>query len=220
MGAEPGQAGVDPQGIVFETWRQPGPLRRFLTILLHGRNVLVRFNTPIALSSISREGLNEEQALRKFSRVLRVHFRRQREMAIGPDLSHRNTQVETLLAASAVRRAIADEAAKLGIQPDEAKQRARRFALEIASDHSYGAVRALELFLSAVDRAFTTASKRTISTSSRASRPGRALFYVPAHRSHIDYLLLSYLLHDNGFTPPHIAAGANQPAAGRAPATP
>ena len=37
---------------------------------------------------------------------LRVHFRRQREMAIGPDLSHRNTQVETLLAASAVRQAI------------------------------------------------------------------------------------------------------------------
>ena len=197
------------KALFSETWRQPGPLRRFLTILLHGRNVLVRFNTPIALSSISREGLNEEQALRKFSRVLRVHFRRQREMAIGPDLSHRNTQVETLLAASAVRQAIADEAAKLGIQPDEAKQRARRFALEIASDYSYGAVRALELFLSWLwTRLYDGIETHNLDVLTRIA-PGQGIVYVPAHRSHIDYLLLSYLLHDNGFTPPHIAAGAN-----------
>lgn len=29
--------------------------------------------------------------------------------------------------------------------------------------------------------------------------PGQGIVYVPAHRSHIDYLLLSYLLHENGF---------------------
>ena len=197
------------KALFSETWRQPGPLRRFLTILLHGRNVLVRFNTPIALSSISREGLTEEQALRKFSRVLRVHFRRQREMAIGPDLSHRNTQVETLLAAPAVRRTIADEAEKQGIQPDEAKQRARRFALEIASDYSYGAVRALELFLSWLwTRLYDGIETHNLDVLTRIA-PGQGIVYVPAHRSHIDYLLLSYLLHDNGFTPPHIAAGAN-----------
>src|SRR5690606_22637234 len=33
--------------------------------------------------------------------------------------------------------------------------------------------------------------------------------YVPCHRSHIDYLLLSYLLFTHGLTPPHIAAGIN-----------
>ncbi|MFT3848922.1 MAG: glycerol-3-phosphate 1-O-acyltransferase PlsB [Propionivibrio sp.] len=197
------------KALFSETWRQPGPLRRFLTILLHGRNVLVRFNTPIALSSISREGLTEEQALRKFSRVLRVHFRRQREMAIGPDLSHRNTQVESLLAAPAVRQAIADEAVQHGIQPEQAKQRARRFALEIASDYSYGAVRALELFLSWLwTRLYDGIETHNLDVLTRIA-PGQGIVYVPAHRSHIDYLLLSYLLHDNGFTPPHIAAGAN-----------
>jgi glycerol-3-phosphate O-acyltransferase len=35
------------------------------------------------------------------------------------------------------------------------------------------------------------------------------VIYVPCHRSHIDYLLLSYLLFRNGLTPPHIAAGIN-----------
>ena len=38
---------------------------------------------------------------------------------------------------------------------------------------------------------------------------GHEIVYVPCHRSHIDYLLLSYLLFRNGLTPPHIAAGIN-----------
>ncbi|WP_286811762.1 glycerol-3-phosphate 1-O-acyltransferase PlsB, partial [Marinobacter sp. UBA2678] len=36
-----------------------------------------------------------------------------------------------------------------------------------------------------------------------------AVVYVPCHRSHIDYLLLSYVLYKNGLMPPHIAAGIN-----------
>ncbi len=35
------------------------------------------------------------------------------------------------------------------------------------------------------------------------------LVYVPSHRSHVDYLLLSYLLYDHGLMIPHIAAGDN-----------
>ena len=32
---------------------------------------------------------------------------------------------------------------------------------------------------------------------------------MPCHRSHIDYLLVSYFVYHNGFVPPHIAAGVN-----------
>ena len=35
------------------------------------------------------------------------------------------------------------------------------------------------------------------------------IVYVPCHRSHIDYLLLSYVLFYEGLPPPHIAAGIN-----------
>ncbi len=197
------------KALFSETWRQPGPFRRLLTILLHGRNVLVRFNAPISLRTLSREGLDENQALRKLSRVLRVHFRRQRQMAIGPDLSHRNTQVETLLAAPAMHSAIAAEAATHGIPYDQAQLRARRFALEIASDYSYGAVRALELFLSWLwTRLYDGIDIHNIDVVTRIA-PGHGIVYVPTHRSHIDYLLLSYCLHRQGLTPPHIAAGTN-----------
>lgn len=208
-GRSPDQQDSILKALFSETWRQPGPLRRLLTILLNGRNVLVRFNAPISTQTLSREGLNQEQAMRKLARVLRVHFRRQRQMAIGPDLSHRNTQIETLLAAAPVRLAIAEEASERNIAPEQAQLRARRFALEIASDYSYGAVRALELFLSWLwTRLYDGIEIHHIDVVTRIA-PNQGIVYVPTHRSHIDYLLLSYSLHRQGLTPPHIAAGAN-----------
>ncbi len=197
------------KALFSETWRQPGPLRRLLTILLHGRNVLVRFNAPSFLRALSHTVADEGQALRKLSRVLRVHFRRQRQMAIGPDLSHRNTQVETLLAAAPVRLAIAAEASKLGISIDEAQLRARRFALEIASDYSYGTVRALEIFMSWLwTHLYDGIEVHNVDAVTRIA-PSHGIVYVPTHRSHVDYLLLSHMLHRQGLTPPYIAAGDN-----------
>src|SRR5690606_17847753 len=43
----------------------------------------------------------------------------------------------------------------------------------------------------------------------RAAAPGHEVVYVPCHRSHADYLLLSYQLHHAGVVVPHIAAGVN-----------
>src|SRR6185295_8630886 len=38
---------------------------------------------------------------------------------------------------------------------------------------------------------------------------GNEIVYVPCHRSHMDYLLLSYIIYVKGFAVPHIAAGVN-----------
>jgi len=205
------------KALFSETWRSPGLLGQLLAVLLHGRKVLVRFNPPIALAGLVHGTEDappfalpdEATALRKLSRVLRVHFRRQREMAIGPDLSHRNTQVEALLTAPAVRAAIAAEAAARKLSPEAAEARARRFALEIASDYSYGVVRAMELFLTWLwNRLYDGIEVHHIERLARIA-PGQSVIYTPCHRSHVDYLLLSFILYRNGLTPPHIAAGAN-----------
>ena len=198
------------KALFADTWQQVGFIGRLFTILLHGRNVLVRFSPPISLRSLAGENAPPAHlALRKLSRVLRVHFRRQREMAIGPDLSHRNTQIDNLLAASSVRTAIANESALNKIPEKEAQARARRFALEIASDYSYGTLRAVDLLLSWLwNRLYDGIEIYNVDAVTRLA-PTQGIVYVPAHRSHIDYLVLSYFLHKKGLTPPHIAAGAN-----------
>jgi glycerol-3-phosphate O-acyltransferase len=200
------------KALFAETWRSAGMFRQLITILLHGRQTLVRFNPPLSLRELVYGGavpLDEAKALRKVTRVMRVHFRRQREMALGPDLSHRNTQVGMILGAQPVRAAITEEAARLGISQGEAYARAEKFALEIASDYAYGAVRALELFLTWLwDHLYDSVEAHNFDVVTRIA-PGQGIVYVPCHRSHIDYLLLSYLIHKNGLTPPHIAAGDN-----------
>jgi glycerol-3-phosphate O-acyltransferase len=138
-----------------------------------------------------------------------VHFRRQRQMAIGPDLSHRNTQVDAVLAGAAVRAAIASEGREARHLARRSQAPGRGFALEIASDYSYGVVRALELFLSWLwTRLYDGIELHNFDVVTRIAA-GQEIVYVPCHRSHIDYLLLSYVILQQGLTPPHIAAGAN-----------
>lgn len=43
----------------------------------------------------------------------------------------------------------------------------------------------------------------------RADAQKYEVIYTPCHRSHIDYLIMSYALHERGVVPPHIAAGIN-----------
>jgi len=197
------------KALFAETWRAPGRLRQFFAVLLHGRQALLRFGASLSLRQLLADEPEEARALRKLGRLLRVHFRRQREIAIGPDLSHRNTQVDTLLESAAVREAIAAEASAKNTSRAEAERRARGFALEIASDYTYGVVRAFVLFLTWLwTRLYAGIEVRNFESVARIA-PGQEIVYLPCHRSHIDYLLLSYVVYQRGLTPPHIAAGAN-----------
>lgn len=208
-GRNPGKQDSILKALFAESWQQPGFLRRLFTVLLHGRNVLVRFNAPVSLRALCQDVHDERQALHKLSRVLREHFRRQRQMVIGPDLSHRNTQVGTLLDAARVRSAIAAEAEAQRIPLAEARLRARGFIMEIASDYSYGVMRALELsfpwLCSQIFESIETHNGGVITEIAA----GHGIVYIPTHRSHMDYLLLSYILHRQGLAPPHVAAGEN-----------
>jgi len=137
-------------------------------------------------------------------------------LAAGLNVLWVNTRGHDLAYGAALRlgrrwmgAAMADEAALHGIPLAEAQSRARGFALEIASDYSYGVVRALELFLTWLwTRLYDGIELHNFATVTHIA-PGHEIVYVPCHRSHIDYLLLSYIIHRQGLTPPHIAAGAN-----------
>ncbi|HYD79676.1 MAG TPA: glycerol-3-phosphate 1-O-acyltransferase PlsB [Paucimonas sp.] len=195
-----------------EGWSRRGGFKRFFTVLLHGRNTLVRFSEPLSLRRIADEGLSQELTLRKIARVLRVHFRRQREIAIGPDLSHRRTQLEGLLGAPRVQAAIDAEAqAAGGGEPAlrEAQKTARRYALEIASDYSYPLVLIGDRFLTWLwTKLYNGVEVTNLDTVTGLARD-HEIIYVPCHRSHIDYLLLSYVVYHHGLMVPHVAAGAN-----------
>ena len=51
-GRSPDQQDSILKALFSETWRSPGAWRQLLAIVLHGRNVLVRYNTPILLRDL------------------------------------------------------------------------------------------------------------------------------------------------------------------------
>jgi len=208
-GRSPHQQDSLLKALFADAWASVGPIRQLAIILLHGRQTRVTFGEAISLRRLIGDEGDEPTAVRKANRFLRFYFRRMREAAIGPDLSHRRNLIRSMIASAELRQAIAEEAQRLGIPIAAAEDKARRFAWEIASDWSYPVVRAGELLLRKLWRRLYDDVEVLHADALAKIAPGKGLVYLPNHRSHLDYLLLSYLVHAQGLAPPHTAAGAN-----------
>ena len=192
-----------------EHWALVGRFRRLLAILLNGRDTVVQFSPSVRVRDILAEELPHERTVRKTSRVLRAHFHKIRAAVIGPDLSTRRLLVDRVLDAEPVRKAITDQARRDGSEYLEAWKKAHRFAWEIAADYSNPVVKSLSFALTGFwNRIYDGVTIHHLDQLKQVA-PGHEIIYVPCHRSHMDYLLLSYLLYQHGIVPPHIAAGDN-----------
>ena len=192
-----------------ENWGVVGRFRRLLALLLNGRGTIVHFAAPVSLRGVLANEGDAANTLRKVSRVLRAHFRRQRAVVIGPDLSHRRTLIDAVLNAGPVQAAIRTAANKERVAEGAIRQKARAMAWEIAADLSHPFVRSVSFMLTYLWDRIYHGVRMNHFDKMRAIAPGHEIIYVPCHRSHIDYLLLSYLLYRNGVVVPHIAAGVN-----------
>ena len=194
-----------------ENWEVAGRTRKLLTTLVHGRNTLVDISEPLSLAALraSAPGASVELLHRKLARILRVHFRQRRLATLGPDQSHRRMLIGLALADRGVRRAIERETGGERRRRPRVRRRAEKYALEIAADVSYPTVRMLQRPLTRLWTELYDGVRFDGVERLRGVADGREIVYVPCHRSHIDYLLLSYLLYTNGFSLPHVAAGVN-----------
>ena len=209
VGRSPDKASGWFSVLFSENWAIVGRFRRLLAILLNGRDTIVRFAAPVSIRESIAEDLPPERTVRKLSRVLRTHFHRIREAVIGPDLSTRRLLVDQVLAAEPVREAIATQAKRDNIKPEDAWKKAHAYAWEVAADYSNPVVRSASFLLTHVwNRIYDGVLVHHLDKFKEAA-PGHEVVYVPCHRSHMDYLLLSYLLYERGIVPPHIAAGLN-----------
>lgn len=192
-----------------EHWDVAGRTRKFFATIFQGRNTLLRFSDPLHLSSIVQNGHDPEVSFRKVSRILRVHFRQRRTATVGPDLSHRRTLLNDVLNDPGVRAVVDAEAADNRVKLERSTQKARGYANEIAAHISYPTVRVVERFLGWVwNRIYDGLEIQHIETLHEEAK-NNEIVYVPCHRSHVDYLLLSYIVYHQGLSLPHVAAGIN-----------
>ncbi|HEX5793068.1 MAG TPA: glycerol-3-phosphate 1-O-acyltransferase PlsB, partial [Rheinheimera sp.] len=188
----------------------PNWLAKLVIVLISGRHTLVRFSRAVDLQQMAGQFGAAEQTAHKLLRMSRFHFYRQRLAATGPKLVNRTQLFNALLAAPALKKAIDDEAKAKRIPVSTARQEARKLLLEIAADYRATTLRVGDRILSWLwNKLYTGIKINNASLLRDLAQKGHEIVYVPCHRSHMDYLLLSYVIYQQGLAPPHIAAGIN-----------
>jgi glycerol-3-phosphate O-acyltransferase len=192
-----------------EDWVLTTRARKFMQVLFNGRDTLIEFDDPISLRSLLGEQIGVAVRGRRVARNLRALYAKHRAARIGPDLSHRRTIVTSVLRTRAVRAVIAQEMREKKLTRHQTTLRAKQYAEEIAANYSHSFIRFMESALSRLwNRLYDGVEFGHVETLERTAE-GNEIVYVPCHRSHMDYLLLSYAIYVNGFAIPHIAAGIN-----------
>ncbi|MFP1915938.1 glycerol-3-phosphate 1-O-acyltransferase PlsB [Lonsdalea quercina] len=185
-------------------------IEKFFAVLWLGRDSFVRFSTPVSLRYMATEHGTDNSIAHKLARVARMHFARLRLAAVGPRLPVRQELFKKLLSSKAIAKAVDDEARAKKISREKAQQNAIAMLEEIAADFSYEAVRLTDRVLGWTwNRLYQGINVHNAERVRQLAQDGHEIVYVPCHRSHMDYLLLSYVLYHQGLVPPHIAAGIN-----------
>lgn len=188
----------------------PSWFRKFFVVLFSGRDNFIRFSQPLDLSLLVNEKADVSELPHKLLRVARVHFKRQKLAATGPKMPSREQLFNSLLASPTIKKAIQDEANAKNISQTEARQNALKLLDEIAANYSEAMIRVAERFLTWLwNKLYNGIDIKHAEQIHELTDKGHEIIYMPCHRSHMDYLLLTYSIYHLGLVPPHIAAGIN-----------
>lgn len=187
-----------------------GWFQRLITMIWFGRDNFVRFSQAVSLHFMVKEHGSDEGIAQKLARVAKMHFAKQRYSAMGPRLPDRQAMFNKLLQSPDILAAIEDEAKKPKGSPEKARKEAEKIMHEIAADVRHDSLRMADRFLSWLwNKLYQGINVQYADRVRKLALEGHEIVYVPCHRSHMDYLLLSYILYHQGLVPPHIAAGIN-----------
>ena len=197
--------------LMANEWAAPSKTKQLFNIGVMGRDTFVRFSEPKDLQSLIRDaqaGVGDDLTTTIAMR-LKGYLDKQRTSIVGPDLSDKRNIAGTILSSPVVVDAIEKHAAETGKSIAAVKAEAQGYLDEITSDYSHSVVRFFDHFLTWLwTRLYDGVEVRHFERV-RALAPDYQIVYVPCHRSHIDYLLLSYVIYKRGLRIPHIAAGEN-----------
>lgn len=200
------------KALFADAWTKPTGLKQALNISLYGRENYIEFHRPISLQQLIRTAVEvapnfapAHYVVNEFEQL----FKQYKEAILGPDLSDRRNVINKLTVTETVKASIRQESIKEKISVQEAESRARQYLDEIVSDFSYSTLRFAEIALTKLWTQLYDGIEVHHFDTVRELAKDYQIVYTPCHRSHIDYLLLSYVIYNRGLMVPHIAAGIN-----------
>ena len=200
------------KALFADAWSKPNKIKQTLNISLYGRDNYIEFHKGISLRALitqAKEFRPNFAPAQVVIEELTQNFDKHKEAILGPDLSDRRNLINKLMKTEAVQNAIRKESIEKKVSMFEAENRAKGYLMEIVSDFSYSTLRFAELALAKLWTQLYDGIEVHNFDTVRELAKDYEIIYTPCHRSHIDYLLLSYVIFNRGLMVPHIAAGIN-----------
>ncbi len=200
--------------ILFGYKDNPGAIRKIALFLRHNRKTLIDFGRPLDLKAYLKQqppdrSLQEMAA--EIKQILVESIDSQKRIILGPIMKSRQQIKETVLMDNRVREKLTSMAGGGKKALKQKRKKAGEYFDEIAADFN---ITYIQIFRKALKwlwkRHFDgievdTASLATVREWARKG----TLIYVPSHKSHIDYLILNYILSEYHMHTPRVAAGKN-----------
>ncbi|MEE9328122.1 MAG: glycerol-3-phosphate 1-O-acyltransferase PlsB [Cocleimonas sp.] len=197
------------QVLFADSWALAGRTRTFFRILFHGRKTLVEFSEIISYRSNPASTRTDDEIIDSLQQTLSTRLKKVRSATLGPDISHRETLVRDLILKPAVQKAISKRSKEDNLTEYKATLQARRYLNEIVANCTNITIQVMQRALSSFWNRFYSGIEVSNNEYLKKLALSHELVYVPCHRSHIDYLLLSYVIYHEGLAIPYIAAGKN-----------
>ena len=200
---------------IFGSEQNPGRLRRLVSLFKSPGRVFVEISEPLDLKRFLAQPELSGRSAEYQALVLRRHLLQQldrhRQSIIGPVLKTRQELKESILTSDSMRVFLTTHAKREDLTLHSVRRKADKYLEEIAARYSF---LTLKIFSAIVTFFLKTmfdgvsVNREMLDRIKEFSRRG-PLVLIPCHKSHIDYLLLSYLLFHNNMPCPLIAAGKN-----------
>lgn len=191
----------------------PGPIRKALSFAINHRRAFVRGGEPVDLQAFLAEqgGADDEELAARLRALVQQRLEVENRVIHGA-VVRPPRQVAADILADARFNTVLDEIAREQDRPVEVvRKEARANLLEIAADLRLWMIDLFSAGLALVWARIYEGIEIDDEGLERIREAGRKgpVVIAPSHKSHIDYLIISYVFYGNGMVPPHIAAGAN-----------
>lgn len=198
----------------FGERENPGHLRK---IILFWRNykshAVVQFGESLNLKDFieAHPAISDEEMAKILRSTLLAQIRQERKRITGPALKPRGWMIENTVEAELVQREIYTISAEKKKDVEDLKLLALRYAKEIAADINYTYIEYGNRLMNWTFNTMYDGIQYNQEGLARVKKFAERfpIVFVPNHRSHIDYLLISNLLYSNDISVPHVAAGIN-----------
>jgi len=209
----PERLGFSVVDTLFGSADFPGELRAAGQLLLNHKNCVLRAGEPSSLRDLlaQPDGGDDAVVARRLTYSLLRKVERERRAVLGPAQKPTDRVREEVLKSPKLQTILRDLAGP-GDEPRRVlEEKARAMLRELEATPDAGTLKGLELVGDAVvDHVYTgiDVDHEGIDRVREAACKG-TLVLLPSHKSHVDYLLLSFVLRKNGLMTPVIAAGDN-----------